>query len=173
MRRTLLRVAALTLGLAAVGGPGGGAPSPENPHAYMDDEKRCGGCHHVEKDGDDWILDPHIFRISVSDICRVCHPTQQTGRSHPVGKDPLRVLQMKQMPAGLPLQAVDGEREELMTCGTCHNPHMPRLLRQRLFPRQPVFPGRRDEYLSYFLRVRSPDGREGFTTLCRACHPKL
>jgi hypothetical protein len=160
--------AMLALGLWAAG-----VTTSESPHAYMDSESRCSGCHRVEKDGNDWLLDPHIFRTSVTDACQGCHPPQRMGRSHPVGSDPLRLLHLKQMPADLPLQLIEGDRDELMTCGTCHNPHLPRLARQKLFSRQPAFPGRTGEYLTYFLRRRSPDPRDGFTPLCKSCHPKL
>lgn len=150
-----------------------GTPSAENPHAYMDAETRCAGCHRVVREGGDWVLDPHIFRRSVVEICQGCHPSQRMGRSHPVGSDPLRKLKLKQMPADLPLQLVEGDRDELMTCGTCHNPHTPRLSRQKLYSRQAAFPGRAGEYLTYYLRSRSADPRDGFTPLCKSCHPKL
>ncbi|MBI5015177.1 MAG: NapC/NirT family cytochrome c [Deltaproteobacteria bacterium] len=150
-----------------------GVPTADNPHAYMDSESRCTGCHRMEKDGSDWILDPHIFRSSVVAVCQGCHPPQRMGRSHPVGSDPLRALSLKQMPDGLPLQWVEGDSDGVMTCGTCHNPHVPRLGRQKLFSQQPPFPGRPGEYLTYFLRRRSQDPREGFTPLCKSCHPKL
>lgn len=169
MRRLLGWAAA---GLLLVSAEPGGA-APDGPHAYMEDQARCGGCHRVERDGEDWILDPHIFVVNVNEVCRVCHPPQQMGRSHAVGMNPLRTTKVRKLPPQLPLQLRDGERAETMTCGTCHNPHLPRHSRQKLFPPQPAAPGRPGEYLTYYLRIRSADPRDGFTALCRSCHPKL
>lgn len=165
---TAASVAAVLLGPSARGGPGA-----DNPHAYMEEEARCAGCHHVEKEGDDWVLDPHVFRLSATDLCRMCHPREQMGRSHPVGADPLKALKLKRMPPGLPLQEVEGQRGEFMTCGTCHNPHLPRFSSQRLYSRQSSAPGRSGEFFTYFLRVKPKETREGFASLCNACHPKF
>ncbi len=165
--------ASLLVGLGAATVLWSMSGGPDGVHAYMEDQNRCAGCHHVEKDGDDWILDPHIFSVSVVDACRICHPPQKMGRSHPVGMDPRRGRAGTKIPAQLPLQAREGERGELMTCGTCHNPHLPRLSRQKAFPTQPPFPGRSGEYLTYFLRPVGQNSKEGFTALCHACHPDL
>ena len=160
------------LGLAAFLGAGGAALPPD-PHRFMDDEARCGQCHHMEPDGQDWFLDPHIFIRSVAAICKECHPDDQIGRSHPVEVDPYEVLDVREIPAELPLQSVDGDRGEFMTCGTCHNPHADRLSPDPLYSRQRPYPGSGGLYLTYYLRMRAEDPEDGFTPLCHACHPDM
>lgn len=146
---------------------------PDLPHEFMEDEDRCGGCHQVEKDGEDWILDPHIFTVSVLEACRSCHPADELGRSHPVGTDPYRALNRKEMPPELPLHWSDDARSEVMTCGTCHNPHLPRFSAEKLYARQRPHGEEGRRYLTYYLRIRGKTPREGFTPLCHACHPGL
>ncbi len=150
-----------------------GTPPPENPHAYMDAESACGGCHRMERDGEDWLLDPHIFVRPVDEICKGCHPDREIGRSHPVGVDPYRELGLRDLPEELPLQLTEGERDELMTCGTCHNPHIPRFSPRKLYARQRPAEGAANRYLTYFLRIRPEDPRDGFAPLCKSCHPKM
>jgi nitrate/TMAO reductase-like tetraheme cytochrome c subunit len=146
----------------------------DDPHGFMDDEARCAECHQVEKDGDDWLLDAHIFTVSVTESCHECHPPQQIGRSHPVGADPRQALHMRDYPGELlPLHWSGHEGTEIMTCGTCHNPHAERFSDQKLYSRQRPYAGRKGEYLTYFLRIRGATPREGFTPLCNACHPDL
>jgi nitrate/TMAO reductase-like tetraheme cytochrome c subunit len=145
----------------------------DNPHGYMDDEARCADCHQVEPDGEDWILDPHMFTVSVTDTCLSCHPQDQIGRSHPVGSDPRRALRRRDFPEELPFHWSDEERTEVMTCGTCHNPHLPRFSEDKLYTRQEVHPGTADAYLTYFLRIRGTTPRQGFMPLCHACHPDM
>ena len=145
----------------------------DDPHGYMNDEVRCAECHQVEKDGEDWILDPHIFTVSVTESCHECHPAHQIGRSHPVGSDPRRALHRRDFPDELPLHWSDDERTEVMTCGTCHNPHLTRFSTEKLYSRQRPHRGRAGDYLTYFLRIRGETPKEGFTPLCHACHPDL
>lgn len=144
----------------------------DNPHAYMDKSDACSGCHRAEE-GRSAGSDPHVFAAPVTDICRGCHPPEQTGRSHKVGSDPRRALKRKDSPAELPLQWSDEARTEVMTCGTCHNPHLPRFSDQKLYSRQRPHAGSSDSYLTYFLRIRGSTPREGFMPLCHACHPGL
>jgi len=133
---------------------------------------RCAGCHEVEPDGEDWLLEPHRFTVSVVEACRGCHPEEQMGRSHPVDVDPLRSRRSNDWPEELPLHWSDEERAEVMTCGTCHNPHLPRLSADKLYSLQRPW-GETGEYLTYYLRMRGRTAREGFTPLCHACHPGL
>ena len=145
----------------------------DNPHRYMDQEAQCAACHRMEQQNQNLAASPHDFKASVTEICRGCHSPEQTGRSHSVGKDPRRALKRRESPEELPLQWSDDERTEVMTCGTCHNPHLPRFSQQKLFSRQRPHPGVPDGYLTYFLRIRGQTPREGFTPLCHACHPGL
>ncbi len=161
----------LALGVAAAGSAVNRLPA-EEPHALLADESRCGGCHRMEQDGADWILDPHLFVVSVVEACRACHPEEQMGRSHPVEIDPVGRLGRRDWREDLPLQWSDDARAEVMTCGTCHNPHLPRLSSEKLYSLQkPVRGG--GGYLTYYLRVRGKTPREGFTPLCHTCHPGL
>ena len=148
-------------------------PVPDDPHAHMADEGRCDGCHGAGPDREGRIPDPHVFTRPVGEICRVCHPDDQIGRSHPVGVDPYRALGLKELPEELPLQMVEGERDELMTCGTCHNPHLPRFSHTRLYRRQRPAAGGGGGFLTYYLRMKGSTPGEGFTPLCHGCHPKM
>ncbi len=127
----------------------------------------------MERDGEDWLLDPHIFVRPVGEICKGCHPDGEIGRSHPVDVDPYRKLGLKDLPEELPLQLTEGERDELMTCGTCHNPHIPRFSPQKLYTRQRPVEGVSSRYLTYFLRLRPDDPRDGLAPLCKSCHPRM
>lgn len=161
---------ALLLGTAGIAGPVG---DPADPHGFMADEGRCADCHRVEPGGQDWILDPHIFSVSIVGACRPCHPADRLGRSHPVGVNPHRTMGRREVPADLPLQWSDEEGAEVMTCGTCHDPHLPRLSATKLYGLQEPLPNSGGRYLTYYLRLRGVTPREGFTVLCHACHPNL
>ncbi len=150
-----------------------GVPETDAAHDFMADESRCAECHRVVKEGKDWVLDPHIFTGSVVDACRRCHPATSMGRSHPVGVDPTRSRPRIYVPPELPLQWSDEARGEVMTCGTCHDPHLPRFDRRKLHGRQKPHPRGKGQYLTYFLRLRGEEARDGYTKLCHACHPKL
>ena len=110
--------------------------------------------------------------VSVVESCRACHPEEQTGRSHPVEVEPRGAPGLKEVPEELPLQWSDDSDSEVMTCGTCHNPHLPRFSEYKLWSRQRPH-GSGDAYLTYYLRLRGKTPREGFTPLCHACHRKL
>ncbi|GAB4278398.1 MAG: hypothetical protein Kow0092_34200 [Deferrisomatales bacterium] len=168
----------LILTLALVWGAAGGAPadSPRGnspPHGAQDPAAGCTSCHEADGTGR---VRPHGFRVSVIDACRSCHPPERLGRSHPVGMDPYRALGRIEMPAELPLQWSDEAASEVVTCGTCHNPHLPRFAPRKLHRRQRPARGRPGLYLTYFLRMPAGDEEglgQGFAVLCHACHPKL
>ena len=170
MRRAAVWIVAVLLagGLSGTAARVGDRPQP---HAFMDDESRCIGCHQMEKDGEDWLLDAHLFTVSVVDSCRTCHPEEEMGRSHPVQVDPWEAPGLKDVPEELPLQWSDEVRAEVMTCGTCHDPHLPRFSEDKLWSRQRSHDD--DGYLTYYLRLRGDSPREGFTPLCHACHRTL
>jgi hypothetical protein len=137
----------------------------------MDDEERCIDCHQMEKDGEDWLLDPHLFTVSVVGACRACHPVRQLGRSHPVDVEVGEVADIHAVPEQLPLHWSDEQRAPVMTCGTCHNPHLDRFAPHKLWSRQ--LAAGEAGYLTYYLRMRGSTPRVGFTPLCHACHPDL
>ena len=171
MNRHLVRfAAAAVLALALSWGTAQVGEVPE-PHGFMNGEDYCIECHQMERDGDDWLLDAHVFTVSIIETCRGCHPEEEMGRSHPVEVDPWGAPGMKDVPEELPLQWSDDLRTEVMTCGTCHNPHMDRYSPDKLWSRQR--PGDGGLYLTYYLRLRGETPREGFTPLCHACHRDL
>jgi hypothetical protein len=138
----------------------------------MEDGGRCTRCHQVEQDGEGGQIDPHAFAVSVVEACRECHPEERLGRSHPVGVAPLRSAPRELPPATLPLQWSSAARAQVVTCGTCHNPHLPRLARKPVYSLQRPW-GQTGQYLTYFLRMSAATSREGFIPLCHACHPGL
>jgi len=163
--------ATLFLVLAILGGKAGLGPD-ESPHGFMAEEAHCADCHEVEPDGEDLILEPHRFTVPVVGTCRECHPAEQMGRSHPVDVAPRRTLGSRDWPEELPLHWSDDARSEVLTCGTCHNPHLPRLSIDKLYSLQRPWE-ETGQYLTYYLRMRGQTPREGFTPLCHACHPGL
>lgn len=173
MRRVAALLGGALLAAAAATADKPVAAGAGNAHDFMADETRCADCHRVVKEGKDWVLDPHIFTVSVVAACRGCHPVGEMGRSHPVGSDPTRARPRIQVPPELPLQWSDDARGEVMTCGTCHDPHLPRFDRRKLHGRQKPHPRGKGQYLTYYLRLRGDDARDGYTKLCRACHPHL
>lgn len=168
---------ALFLSVASVAGD---KDDKDEVHAFMDKEKRCAGCHQVEVDDEDLILDPHIFILPVVEICHNCHPPKQIGRSHPVGGDPRKDLGLENPPEFLPLHWSAERRANVVTCGTCHNPHISRFSAEKIHSRQKPFQGRKKgnkkkeaKYLTYFLRLKSNNPRDGYMKLCQACHPDM
>ncbi len=161
-------VAVLAVSLSGSSARVGETPAP---HGFMDDEERCIDCHQMERDGEDWLLDAHLFTVSVVAACRGCHPEEEMGRSHSVDVDPRNAAGMKEVPEELPLQWSDDARTDVMTCGTCHNPHLDRTSPTKLWSRQR--PAEGGMYLTYYLRLRGATPREGFTPLCHACHRDL
>jgi hypothetical protein len=109
-----------------------------------------------------------------------CHDkTRKAGRTHPVDVLPEEATPEIIVPEILPLQAMNGEYwADTMTCGTCHNPHGDFLSTEKLFAKQTahtvtqVTPEEEIPYYkTYYLRITNTDPSEGFTPLCKACHP--
>jgi len=168
---------ALMLSIASLAGE---KEDPDEVHAFMDSEKRCEGCHQAEHDGEDLILDPHIFVLPVIEICHNCHPPKQIGRSHPVNVDPRETLGLSNPPEALPLHWSKDQRARVVTCGTCHNPHMSRFSEKKIHSLQKPFRSKKNKikrkkakYLTYFLRITSDNPRDGYMALCQACHPDM
>ena len=171
MHRAAAWLAAVAVLIASLSGSSARVGVTAAPHGFMDDEGRCIDCHQMEGDGEGWLPNAHLFTVSVVESCRGCHPEEEMGRSHPVEVDPWEAPGLKDVPEELPLQWSDEERTDVMTCGTCHNPHQERTSPNKLWSRQrPVEGGM---YLTYYLRLRGATPREGFTPLCHACHRDL
>ena len=171
-------VALLTLALAVAAFCQEGAlvsSLPENPHRPLYTAGGCLSCH-------DTYLgepDPHVFVLPISEIClrESCHTAENIGRSHPVGVDARKSEVVEKVPEFLPL-----ENGTMTSCGSCHHPHAEEWLSAtRCYPSQePAFflveivAGEKREtpyFKTYYLRVPG-DPIEGFTALCKSCHPR-
>lgn len=172
MARVARILAGVLLLLAAAAG-GRPAPDTDEPHGFMQAVGRCGGCHEVKGPGVPRADGPRSFTGSVVAICRECHRSEEMGRSHPVGMDPARSRGRVQVPPELPLHWSDERGSEVMTCGTCHNPHLARFTDRRIHSFQKPHPQGKGRFLTYYLRLRGDEPKDGYTPLCRACHPKL
>ena len=144
-----------------------------NPHQPLYIAGGCASCH------DTYLgeTDPHVFVLPIIEIClrESCHTAEKIGRSHPVGVDARKSRVIEGVPESLPLE------DDLISCGSCHEPHGEWLAAARCYPsQQPAFflaenvAGERREtpyYKTYYLRVPG-DPIEGFTALCISCHAK-
>ena len=147
---------------------------PESPHQSLYIEGMCTVCHSTDKGK----LQLHAFVFPVIEIClrESCHAAEKIGRSHPVGVDARKSEVVEEVPESLPL-----ENDDLISCGSCHEPHGAWLSGTQCYPKQQptVFlvenvDGKEREtpyYQTYYLRVPG-DPIEGFTALCSSCHSR-
>lgn len=142
-----------------------GTPLPPDPHLPMSAQGACAGCHAYYSG----VLDPHGFVVAIPEKCWECHTQKSLGRSHPIGVDPsLSPAGVVEIPAEFPLE--NGK----VSCGSCHNPHLPFLSEtQAYLNQQATFlqtEGRKEIpwYKTYYLR--KSDSIKGFEPLCTACH---
>lgn len=138
-----------------------------NPHAFFNTTQNCTCCHETRENEKD--IDPHAFNVDITESCMNCHTGEKLGRSHPVGiRADVRFPEME-IPENLPVNA-----DELITCGTCHNPHLEGLVTERYAGGQNPVETRLEQgievayYKSYMLRMHAPDA--GNNPTCAACH---
>lgn len=179
MPRAVRRIlGTILLALAALGGvldAGVSIDPSANPHRHFSSPENCGKCHAVTAGK----VDPATLLASSSDLCLSCHSEDELGRLHPWGekskpvKNHPRYWKMR-VPDDFPLDE-DGR----IMCLTCHRIHfpfpksMPHVTKAKATPQQkPENPGAAVavglHYKSYFLR--RIDSKNGFATLCDACH---
>ena len=131
-----------------------------NPHNEINNELPCLDCHDTYRDE----VDEHAFVTGVTEICEDCHELGDLGRTHPYDVDPDRShIPDLRVPDELPL--ADG----MITCGSCHDPHMAYLQTVRLFSNQPAEEGFSTAYYQSFY-TRMVDPSQGRNLLCTACH---
>jgi hypothetical protein len=139
---------------------------PVDPH-FAFNKKSCTTCHLTY--GKAGQVDDHAFSIDIVENCHGCHSAENLGYSHPVGAVKDSRYRDMDIPDSLPLG-----RENDLTCGTCHNPHLDGYTTVRCYhDQEPAFILEKDGrstpyYQSYYLRIQEPDG--GWTALCQACH---
>lgn len=153
-----------TFALAQTGGE-----LPENPHGFMDQQTLCPSCH-TYWEGQ---LEPHMFSVMVHDKCKTCHTV--LGRSHPINMNPPSTESEIEVPEFLPLAYIDELGDDVMSCGTCHNPHGEWLAEKRAYPSQleeiviTDASGQEVKYFkTFYLRISDPV--EGYMPLCVSCH---
>lgn len=144
----------------------GGLPAVDG-HAFFNLPEFCACCH--DEGGREGDVEPHGFTIEITEICMRCHTSGEIGGSHPVDVVPTDRFPDMEVPEEMPLDAQDR-----MTCGTCHNPHLPGHTTERYVGEQDaagtrVVDGYEVEFFkSYRLRAHAPDAGNGPT--CMACH---
>ncbi len=129
---------------------------------------QCGDCHKSSAQLGVFV-EPHGFVAKVVDICLTCHSKKHLGKSHPTGK---RVT-MDPLPADLPFEvwvSEYGEEYPVVTCGTCHNPHLPGIGIRYRPPPEPGMEGTFEPYRTRFLRKDAKNVTSGFAPLCKTCH---
>jgi hypothetical protein len=166
-------VAVLAATLVAAGLFAQNTQLPSNPHGPLSQADACPSCHiyWTKEDGQKELV-PDEFIVSIPEMCWVCHPQEKLGRSHPIGVDPLDSRPVVVVPEEIPLES------GRVSCGSCHVPHGEYLSTTRIYPQQEplVILGEGENEIRYYktLFLRIPgDPEEGFTPLCRACHPEF
>jgi hypothetical protein len=139
-----------------------GEPLPSNPHNQLNDPVSCLECHDSYRDE----VDGHEFVVQITQACERCHDLRKIERSHPVDVDPRRAHLEVIVPDELPLD------HGLVTCGSCHDPHLTYLATVRSFREQEPKAVVEVEYFQTFY-TRMNDPVEGFDPLCDSCHHLL
>ena len=120
---------------------------------------------------DDKIM-PHEFVRPITGMCMTdeCHTDYELGNSHAVDISPYERYPDMKVPKEYPLYWDTDKYKELITCGTCHNPHLDWLYPEPLQKiHKPVKRIKGKKYYStFFVRVRSLE--HGLFTLCKGCH---
>ncbi|TLN02561.1 hypothetical protein FDZ71_13030, partial [bacterium] len=131
----------------------------QNPHARFAEPDGCAECH-VVNEGEKTPAQPVVLNADVISVCLKCHDRKMVFGTHPVEIKP----EMK-LPEGVHLS-----EGGVMTCATCHDPHMKsegdspcvaQPFAQKLLSL--VTFGKK--YKTYFLRQPNESGQ-----LCNGCH---
>ncbi len=141
---------------------------PLNPHAFMDQPDICSTCHKYWEGQ----LEPHMFSVMVHEVCEVCHA--ELGRSHPININPQDYdIQVDET---IPLAYIEQLGDDVVSCGSCHNPHGEWFSPVKAYEKQPelflliVSPDEEIKYYkTYYLRASDPV--KGYLVLCVLCHP--
>jgi len=135
---------------------------PSNPHNSLNDQLTCLECHDAYRDE----VDGHEFIVSITESCERCHNLRLLDRSHPYDIDPRRSKIDVRIPDELPLHG------NLLTCGTCHDPHLSYLATVQSFRLQePKAVAEVAYYQTFYTRKNDPV--QGFDPLCDSCHHLL
>jgi nitrate/TMAO reductase-like tetraheme cytochrome c subunit len=115
---------------------------------------------------------PHEFIKQITGMCvsSKCHTDEELGPSHIVDISPYDAYPDMVVPKEIPLNWDTVKYKEVMTCGTCHNPHLDWLSTTRSYDIQKPEKKERGRayYKTYYLRIKDP--QEGYYTLCKSCH---
>lgn len=115
---------------------------------------------------------PHDFIAPITGMCSssTCHTEEELGNSHAVEIAVTDRYPDMRVPTELPLYWDTDKYQSVISCGTCHNPHLDWLSRDAFSIAQEVtetIEGA-DYYTTFFIRVRSPE--TGLFVLCKGCH---
>jgi hypothetical protein len=115
---------------------------------------------------------PHEFIKSHTNMCisAECHTDEELGLSHAVDLSPYDTYPDMIVPEEIPLNWDTEEYQEVMTCGSCHNPHLDWLSVTKSFDSQQPYKIILEVpyYKTDYLRIQDPI--EGYATLCKSCH---
>lgn len=143
-----------------------GLPSAA-PHAFFNKTENCTCCHDTREQGTR--VDPHAFSVDIIESCTGCHTGEMIGQSHPVGVTAAGRFPDMEIPETLPV-----DKDDRITCGTCHNPHLDGYSTERYAGGQKPAGTRVENgievayYKSYMLRLH--DREAGNDPTCAACH---
>jgi hypothetical protein len=167
LKRSLI-LCALGAAAVAVAAVQSGTEPPANPHLFLENEDLCVSCH-TYFEGQ---LEPHMFSVMVHEKCIVCHT--KLGRSHPINVNPQDSYLRISDTDPLPLAYIEELGDDVVSCGSCHNPHGEWLSTAKAYMKQqPYFILVSSEaetlyYKTYYLRISDPV--KGFMPLCQVCH---
>lgn len=136
-----------------------------DPHAHFQNPEHCLKCHLTYQGR----MDPDRFSIETDAFCLGCHKKESLGRSHPQNVRPREKYRKMKIPADFRLDE-DGR----IMCLTCHTAHGAYISTVKVYPKQSPFPTDSSGgpyYKTLFLRRSNP--KEGWSSLCGACHENL
>jgi hypothetical protein len=115
---------------------------------------------------------PHEFSKTHTNMCisTECHTKDELGISHAVDLSPYDTYPDMVVPEEIPLNWDTEKYQEVMTCGSCHNPHLDWLsvIISYEIQKPHKIIGEVPYYKTNYLRIKDPI--EGYATLCKSCH---
>ena len=136
-----------------------------NPHVHFQNAQQCPKCHLSYRGA----MEPDRFSTGTDEVCFGCHKKDSLGRSHPVNVRPRDKYWKMKVPPDFRLDD-DGR----MMCLTCHTAHGPYLSTVKVYPKQVPFSTASSGgpyFKTIYLRRSNP--KEGWSSLCDACHQNL
>ncbi len=117
-------------------------------------------------------ISPHEFSKNITSMCvnDSCHTDDELGMSHVVDISPYDTYPNMKVPAEIPLNWDTEKYEEVISCGSCHNPHIDWLSPTKSYLKQDYYKKVKGRKLYKTNYVRIQDPKKGYYTLYSGCH---